>query len=240
MVPTIDPVAAASVFALGLAALAGTHGVVRVTAPWWHLSQGRFAEARAAAERVRSSWLRVFASAREGAAYVRTLSLHLEGRLDEALASATALGGVRTVRSALNVLEGATLVLLERDPARAAELLAEACKHQALPEDLLLLAHARLALGHEQDAERLFAAAGTARPHAAGWPTINVPAFHFLRALYLVETGRAADARPDLERAAASPLVTVYVERARALLASPADSEPDPRSSLAPQVMSGD
>lgn len=220
--------------------LAGTHGAVRVTSPWWHLSRGRYAESRDAAARLLASWLRLFASAREGAAYARTLAFHLEGRLEEALASAAELHGVRTVRSALRVVEGATLVLLDRDPARAAELLAEACKHQALPEDLLLLAHARLALGQAEEAERLFSAAGPTRPHSAGWPTINAPAFHFLRGLYLLKTGRAAEARPDLERAAASPLTTVYVERARALLAAPEDSERDPRSSLAPQVMSGD
>ncbi len=62
-------------------------------------------------------------------------------------------------------------------------------------------------------------------------------AFHYLRGLYLVKTGRADEATTDLELAADTALVSVYVERARALLAAPEDSEADPRSSLAPQVV---
>jgi hypothetical protein len=210
---------------------------VTLTRPWVRLSRGLWADARAAADRIDRSWLRVFPSARAGAAYARALALHLEGRLDEALAALGPLRDARPVRSAVLVLEGATLVLADRDPARAAAALAEACKAQALPEDLLLFAHARLAEGNREDAERLFAAAGTTRPVQAGWRSINEPTFHFLRGLYLRKVGRDAEATKDLELAAASPIGSVYVERARAILARPDDSEPDPRSSLAPQVM---
>lgn len=207
-----------------------------LTRPWWCLSRGRWAEARAAADRLDGSWLRFFPSARAAAAYVRALALHLEGRLDEALDALARVRSEKPVRSAVLVLEGATLVLAERDLERAAEVLGDACKLQALPEDLLLLAHARLAQGRRDDADRLFAAAGEVRPRQAGWRSINDAVFHFLRGLYLVRIGEPARASGDLEAAAASPITSVYVERARALLARREDSEPE-RSSLAPQVM---
>jgi hypothetical protein len=208
-----------------------------LTRPWWHLTRGEWGLAEEAALRLDRSWLRLFASARSTAAYTRALALHLEGRLEESLAAAEPLRQAKALRSVHLVLEGANLVLLDREPERAAAALAEACKIQAMPEDLLFLAHARLALGERVEADRLFEAAGDRRPSRAGWPPINEPVFHFLRALYLMKTGRDAEAAKDLALAAGGPVTTVYVERARALSEPPADAESDPRSSLAPQVV---
>jgi hypothetical protein len=55
-----------------------------------------------------------------------------------------------------------------------------------------------------------------------------------------VKTGRADEAAADLAEAAASPITTIYVERARALVApapAPSADDGDPRSSLTGQVI---
>ena len=95
------------------------------------------------------------------------------------------------------------------------------------------------ATGEPADAEATFVKAGRSRPKDAPSPRIYEPAFHYLRGLYLVKTGRAMEAAADLEVAAAGRMATIYVERARALVPPPGSqaAEVDPRSSLAPQVI---
>ncbi len=65
--------------------------------------------------------------------------------------------------------------------------------------------------------------------------------FALMRALYRLERGEVDDARPDLERAAASSVESVYRDRAALLLEktpAPTPLEPEP-STLAPHVLPG-
>lgn len=196
------------------------------------VQEGHWREAAIAAERLGASWLRVFPSVREEAAHARAACLHLEGKLQESLAAS------RTLREGA-LLEGANLVMAAGDPARAVGRLTIACASpRPSPEDHLLLALAKHSAGDAAGAEKTFATVPRERPKGAPSPRIYGPAFHYLRGLYLVKTGRADEATADLEAAAASPIVTVYVERARALVAPP-PADDDPRSSLTGQVIGG-
>jgi hypothetical protein len=195
------------------------------------VQSGHWREAAVAAERLGQSWLRVFPSVREEAAHARAACLHLEGRLDESLAASRALRDGA-------LLEGANLVMSGGDARRAVERLTTACESSgSSPEDLLFLALARLSAGDAAGAADAFTRAGKTRPKGAPSPRIYEPAFHYLRGLYLVKTGRSIEADADLAAAAASPIVTIYVERARALTPPPKTDDVDPRSSLTPQVI---
>ncbi|MDB4933454.1 MAG: hypothetical protein JWP87_426 [Labilithrix sp.] len=195
------------------------------------VQSGHWREAGMAAERLGKSWLRVFPSVREEAAHARAACLHLEGKLDESLAASRALR-----EGAL--LEGANLVMSGGNATRAALRLSIACESPASsPEDLLFLALARHSAGDTTGAEEAFVKAGTTRPKGAPSPRIYEPAFHYLRGLYLVKTGRSAEADVDLAAAAASPIETIYVQRARALTPPPKTDDVDPRSSLTGQVI---
>ena len=222
-----------AVATLGIAALmAWSLGMLRQ--PRALVQSGQWRSAAIAAERLGESWLRVFPSVRAEAAHARAACLHLEGKLDESLAATRAL---RDGRDAA-LLEGANLVMAGGDPRRAVERLTVACASaRSTPEDLLFLALATHLAGDAGAAEELFAKAGATRPKGAPSPRIYEPAFHYLRGLYLVKTSRASEAAADLEAAAGSPITTIYVERARALL--PLESAPDldPRSSLTGQVI---
>jgi hypothetical protein len=124
------------------------------------------------------------------------------------------------------------------DPARAVERLTVACASpRSSPEDLLLLALATLSAGDASAAEKLFERAGTKRPETAPSPRIYEPAFHYLRGIYLLRTDRAGEASVDLEAAAAGPVTTIYVARARALLPLESSVDIDPRSSLTGHVI---
>jgi hypothetical protein len=197
------------------------------------VQNGYWREAAVASERLGHSWLRLFPSVREEAAHARAACLHLEGRLEESLVASRALR-----EGAL--LEGANLVMLGRDPGRAVERLTAACASpRALPEDHLFLALAKHAARDLPGAAQTFAGVARARPAAAPSPRIYEPAFRYLRGLYLLKTGRAEEAATDLAEAAASPVTTIYVERARALV-TPAGSptvDGDQRSSLTGQVI---
>ena len=197
------------------------------------VQDGYWREAATAAERLGQSWLGSFPSVREEAAHVRAACLHLEGKLEESLVAS------RGLREGA-LLEGANLVMLGREAERAVERLAGACATpRSSAEDHLLLALAKHAAGDAAGAGEAFATVAPARPKGAPSPRIYEPAFHFLRGLYLLKTGRAAEAATDLGLAAASPITTIYVERARALVA--ADPSPtadaDARSSLTGQVI---
>ena len=168
---------------------------------------------------------------REEAAHARAACLHLEGKLDESLAASRALRDGA-------LLEGANLVMAGGDPRRAVERLTVACASpRSSPEDLLFLALATLSKGDAATAERHFEKAGTTRPKGAPSPRIYEPAFHYLRGLYLLRTDRPGDASPELEAAAAGPVTTIYVQRARALLPLQAAGDLDARSSLTGQVI---
>jgi hypothetical protein len=195
------------------------------------VQSGHWREAAIAAERLGLSWLRVFPSVRDEAAHARAACLHLEGKLDESLVAS------RTLRDGA-LLEGANLVMSGGDARRAVERLTIACASpSSSPEDLLFLALARHSAGDTSGAEEAFVKAGKTRPKGAPSPRIYEPAFHYLRGLYLVKTGRSAEADAELEAAAASPIVTIYVERARALTPPPPNDDQDPRSSLTGQVI---
>lgn len=228
---------------------------IRLTVqPARHLLAGRYAEARAAAERLDRSWMRLLPSTRQAAGYTIACARHLEGDLDAAIELARALDTpnlTTNLRYAVCSLEAASLVLAGREPARALELLERAGKVQTRPEDLLLAAHAKHDLGDTAEAAALFDKAGAERPERGARIGIVVlveahaqqeAIFHYLRGWYLLKTRRASEAHVDLARAANSPIHTVYVKRARLALAEsdprPVDDDAeDPRSSLAPQVV---
>ncbi len=202
------------------------------------VQKGLWREAAIAAEHLGSSWLRIFPSVRDEALYARAMCLHLEGKLVDSLAAIRALPDDGPLAPAIAVLEGANLVMSGGDATRAVERLSVACEAPgASAEDRLFLALAELAAGNAARADAIFAKAGEKRPKGAPSPRIYEPAFHYLRALYLVRTGRAIDAAGDLAIAAASPVVTMYVERARALVPPRPSEDSDPRSSLTPQVI---
>lgn len=199
---------------------------------------GHWREAAMAAERLGRSWLRVFPSVRGEAAHARAACLHLEGKLDESLAALRTLPATGRLTEAIALLEGANLVMMGERPRRAVERLELACASpRSSPEDRLFLALAKHAAGDAAGAEAIFVTVEPSRPAGAPAPRIYEPAFHYLRGLFLVKTGRAAAADRELAIAAASPITTIYVERARALTPPPPNEEADPRSSLAPQVL---
>jgi tetratricopeptide (TPR) repeat protein len=210
--------------------------------------RGRYAEARAIHERIGRSWLAVAPSTRYATTYGIALTLHLEGDFDRALDVLRALPRDRLDKNltyAVSSLEASTLVLLERDLARAETLLEGIATIHRPPEDLLFLAHAKHGLGDASGAESLLAEVGTTRGASAGklGRTILVEPkathegiFHAVRGLLLVKLGRSDEALKAFELAAAVPLQNWYTERARALLPKATDDE-NPRSSLAPQVI---
>ena len=197
------------------------------------VQDGHWREAAIASERLGQSWLRVFPSVREEATHARAACLHLEGKLEESLVAS------RGLREGA-LLEGANLVMLGRDAERAVERLTAACASpRSTAEDHLLLALAKHAAGDAAGAGETFASVASTRPRGAPSPRIYEPAFHYLRALYLLKAGRADEAATDLQIAAASPITTIYVERARAI-ATPERSptaDADARSSLTGQVI---
>lgn len=221
---------------------------IRAWRPTRLFVSGRYAEARRAWERLGRSWMRVLPRVRSAARYGVAASLHMTGDFAGSLATLEGIDRDRldpNLRYAVASLEAANLVLVRRDPSRAiARLESVAAIHQP-PEDLLLLAHAKRALGDGEAAEALFRRAGDRRgaPQTRLGRTILLERrahhdaiFHALRGLYLLDTGRAAEAEADFARAADVPLVNWYTDRARSLLPA-ARGDGEPRSSLAPQVL---
>lgn len=213
--------------------------LVRDTRRAWrslHLVQaGRYREAREDSERLARSWLAVLPSVRNGARYVVALTLHLEGAHDRALEALAAIDRRaldRNLTYAVRSLEATALVAADADPARAVDLLASADTSLLQPEDFVILAHGRHALGQVDAAEALLAKAGTSRTGAGHQTAV----FHTMRGLLLVKLGRNEEALADFRAAADVPLQNWYTERARALLPAPGE-DPDGRSSLAPQVI---
>jgi tetratricopeptide (TPR) repeat protein len=223
--------------------------VVRLTRPMVLIGAGRYGEARLAGERLGRSWMAIVPSIRRAARYSVASSLHLEGDLDgslRVLAERPLAEVDANLRYAVLSLEAANLVLARRDLPRAVAALTEARKLHECPEDLLFFANALADLGRDEEAAELVEQAGTEpgafRVRFGRTITIDAKAlkttmFHYLRGRYLVQVGRAAEAGSDLEIAARSPHKNVYARRARDLLARAPESDPDPRSSLAPQVM---
>ena len=229
--PVVVLVVVALTTLAAVSAIAWSLGMLRQ--PRALVQDGYWREAAIAAERLGQSWLRIFPSVREEAAYARAACLHLEGKLEESLVAS------RGLREGA-LLEGANLVMLGRDAGRAVERLTVACATpRSSVEDHLLLALAKHAAGDLAGAGETFATVAPARPKGAPSPRIYEPAFHYLRGLYLLKAGRPGDAATDLEVAAASPVITIYVERARSLVTperSPT-ADADARSSLTGQVI---
>jgi len=193
------------------------------------VSIGKYAEARTENERLARSWLALLPSVRHATRYGIAMSLHMEGKHEQALAT---LGRIdrrkvdRNLSYAIASLEASTLVLSEGDLSRAKDLLESLDEAQRQPEDLLFLAHTDVARAEELLARAI-------RPRAgATYEAI----FHTTRGLLFVKLGRADEAMKDFERAAAIPLSNWYTDRARSLLPK-GSGEGDPRSSLAPQTI---
>lgn len=238
--------------ALSIALLAAWVVVLREGWRAWQparlLLLGRYADARSAAERLERSWMRIFPTVRQSARYAVGAALHLEGQLERSIEALAPLHRERirgNMRYAVCSIDAASLVLLDRDPARARELLDEAARDHRAPEDLLLGALVQQSLGDQEAAGRLFARAGATRG-TGGVPIGRVlvvedrrqqeAIFHALRGLFLVKSGRTAEAQRDLDIAAESAVGSIYVTRARALR-SRRDLAEGPRSSLAPLTM---
>lgn len=221
----------------------------RVWQPARWLLAGRYEDAQAAAERLQRSWVGAFASVRRSARYTVGCALHLMGDLEGSRRALASLHEERisgNLRYALCSIDAANLVMLGREHARACALLEEAAAIHRLPEDMLLAAHARLGLGEERTAARLFDDAGGARSGGRtrfGAVTLledrrqRETIFHALRGLYLVKVGRPAEAQRDLRIAAESPITNVYVTSAREHIAREPVDPGDLRSSLAPQIV---
>ena len=229
--PIVVLVAVALATLVAVVAIAWSLGVLRQ--PRALVQGGHWREAAIAAEQAGQSWLRIFPGVREEAAHARAACLHLEGKLEESLVAS------RELREGA-LLEGANLVMLGRDAERAVERLTAACASpRSSAEDHLLLALARRAAGDAAGAGETFATVAPTRPKGGPSPRIYEPAFHYLRGLYLLKDGRAEEAATDLELAAASPLTTIYVERAQGLVTPERSltTDADARSSLTGQVI---
>ncbi len=203
------------------------------------VAAGKWAEARTAARRLETSWLRLFRGVVDASRYTRALCYHLEGRFDESLEVLARVRKTKSMQYASLTLEAGNLLFLGREHERVEQLLGEAKKTKELPEDVLLLALAKLGLGKREEAEQCFARAGTKRAPELDGPYINEPAFHYLRALYLLKTGRAEQSIADLKAAAHAVQSSIYVKRARQLLPGGEGGEDDPPSSLDAQILGG-
>jgi tetratricopeptide (TPR) repeat protein len=204
------------------------------------LRNGHWPQARLAAELLEKSWVRVFESVQGTGAYVRALTLHLEGDFAASQEAVARIIDMKVWRQSALLIAASNLLLGGGDAESARALTEEACRIQPpQPEDLLLLAHAELARGSYERAVNVFAAVPHERPRGAPWPTINEPVFHYLRALFLVRT-EAGDPVPDLKAAAHSTIESVYVARARGLLLARAVAEEDPPSSIGALVIDED
>jgi len=211
------------------------YNLALVHRPRMFVANGHWPQAREAAEILEQSWLRIFKGVVDAARYTRALCLHLEGRFDESLVVLATVRKTKAMAYAALTLEAGNLVLLGRDPERVEIILIDAKSIKVLPEDLLLLALAKLSLGKRDEAEISFKRAGTTRPEVDG-PLINDPVFHYLRAMYLIKTGRAADSIADLVATAHAKQSSVYVERARALL-PPVPGDDEAPTSLGPHIL---
>jgi tetratricopeptide (TPR) repeat protein len=224
--------------------------VWRSFAPLYFMLSGRYAEAQLASTRMGRSWMRVLPSVRNGARYMHALALHMQGLFEESLGDLRALGDARldpNLEYAASSLEASTLVLLDREPARAL-----ACIDRAMqlwspsPEDMLIRALALQSLSRDEEARRDFDRAESASRGAVkiGLRTALVEDREtkraiaaYLRGLFLARAGDESAARRELEIAAAHPKPHVYAERARRGVPSRVPRDDDERSSLAPQVL---
>lgn len=213
------------------------------------MMRGRFEEARTDLEQLLGSWMGALPGVAAASRYNLACCLIYQGRFEESLIAVEELGAKRlppNMQYAILSLKAGALLMLERNPADVLRRLDEASRVREADYDLLRRAHALLSLGKTADAMSAFERAavigqgstlGTTRL-VDGEITQSLSAY--LRGWFLHRLGRRDDARLDLVRAAQSPCVTVYVERARVLLASydaPAIDEAEARSTLAPHVV---
>jgi hypothetical protein len=239
------------VLALWLVALRESWRAMR---PSRLLLNGRYEEARQFAERLEKSWMaKVFSTIRLSARYTIASALHLEGQLKESLEAFDRIrreegktlnkSKMTNLRYAIGSFEAASLVLLDQDPGKTVSLLEKAPRREQ--EDLLLLAHAKLAEGKGEESDRLFRAAGKdfKGTNQAAATEQERTIFHALRGLFLLKIDRRTEARHDLELASGASITNVYVKRARQELenlpsGTSLDEEDDGGpSSLAPQVV---
>lgn len=205
------------------------------------VAAGRTQEARATAEELAASWVRHVPGARDAASYLVAITRHLDGDLEGALEALRRLDAIRApdLRYAARSLEAATLVLLERDPARALAAIDEARAIRERPEDALVLAHVLRALGRRSEADALHASAAGSTSKETREPAVAAAARYFEGAFVLAVDEPRARAALTAARDAAPG--TIYARRAALLLSdstrAPARDDEDPRSSLAPQML---
>ena len=223
----------------------------RSTRPRALVSELRYPEARAAADRLAASWMRVLPGVRDGARYVSALARHLDGDLAGAAAELARLAPRDpSVRYATRTLEAACLVLEARSPDRALAAVREAreaARHASRPDDDVLEALALLALGRpEEAAERARDALASDPPEPE--ERLEAAASRALRGLLAVRlaeaTGTAipARARAELELAVRAAPGSVYARLAEATLSvigreGDGAGPDDAHSSLAPQTL---
>ncbi len=218
----------------------------RSVQPMRLMVRGRYAEARAAAADLATSWMRWVSGVRTSAPYMIALANHLEGNLEEAGAELRRLAsGVYgpldpNTTFAVQSLEVANLVLQQTDPDRVLRLLSDTAKVRVLPRDELMAAITLLALDRREEAETHFVAAGTElvlpEPKRGTvvllWDkALEGATFFTLRGMYLRQIGRETEAVEALLRASApydSDKTNVYVEGARRLLDDASLAAPEP------------
>lgn len=226
---------------LALLALLGWLGlrIFRAVAPPFYVARGRHERARALYERLARRGL--FASTRRLGRYgVAVCDLQL-GRLEQALASLRALGSDPLgdeLRLGVDVAIGTTLLQLERDMDEARERFERAVQRLPQPDILLGLAHAELALGHDERAIEL-AEEAAAMP-ATGTTLLGREALlrrsaplvehstDFLLGWFLAKVGREDEAAPLLEEVARWPVQSWITDKARTLLAGMDRPAPEP------------
>jgi hypothetical protein len=226
----------------------------RLVAPAWYIARGDYARGRHASLALARSWWRRAPGVEASSLYNAALCDIGEGILEPALTrlEAVPLEGLdENLRYAFSSAIGVTLVLLERDPLRARDVLEEAVALRATTNALLALAHARWMAGDVSGARKAFEQAEKT-PLPSG-PKLGrktmlwfdkatlAAQVDLLRGWFLVRLARFDDAKASLSRAIASPFESVYRSRARALLervrTGTTYDEDAPPSSIGPLVI---
>lgn len=246
---------AATCVAVSAVLAAVVRDVRRSRRPLALLREGRWVDARVAAEALAASWMRVLPRVGDDLRYLVALTRHFEGDLvgaRRALAALTPRDA--SLRYAARSLEAACLVLEDGDPIRALAAVREARDARAAAgdaaeraDDAIVEANVLRALGRDDEADaraRAAAAVPTHRAPSSPLARLEDAAFRYFLGRDLLARGREEDARAELARALAEAPGSVYGARADALLATlvrPRDDDASAdaeRSSLAPQVVS--
>ena len=201
-------------------------------APVWYLLRRDYAGLERISQQTLSSWFRWVPTLRPAARYNLAFALHLRGELERAIEALKDLLQARLnhkLEYAAQALLGGTLVLAEREPAVARDLLTRALEITSTPNDYLMLAHVELELDRLDASRRAFEHASA---EARGWTVrwswattlfrdqrLERDLYHLLSGWYLLKSGEIDSAREALSRVSRSP-GDPYGKRADELLAS--------------------